>query len=157
MRRKEREVMDFSEITDILSRCQTVRIAMKGEEYPYMVPVSFGFEVIDGKIVIYVHGASVGLKNDYLAEDNRVCVEADIFYKIEPTERGITTRYESVIGFGHYEQLTTKEDKIMALRIMTERYGFCDYPLDRCRGLEMANVFRIVVEKVSGKRNLAGN
>ena len=157
MRRKEREVTEFSEIVEILSRCMTIRIGMKGDEYPYVVPISFGYEVIDGKINIYAHGAPAGRKNEYLAKDSLVCVEADIFHKIEPTERGITTRYESIIGFGRYESLETAEDKKKGLRVLLERYGYFDYPLDRCRGLEMANVFRIIIDTITAKRNLAGN
>lgn len=155
MRRKEREVTDFAEIVDILKRCDTVRIGMKGGEYPYLVPVSFGFEVEDGKIIIYGHGAPAGLKNDYLAADSKVCIEGDIFYRIEKTAHGITTRYESVIGFGKYESLEKDEDKIKGLRAVLERYGYMDYPLDDCRGLKMANVFKIVVDSITGKRNLA--
>ena len=51
MRRKDREVTDQKEIFDILNRCDTVRIAMQGEKYPYVVPVSFGAEMQDGKPV----------------------------------------------------------------------------------------------------------
>ena len=156
MRRKEREVVDFSEMLDILSRCQTIRMGMKGSDFPYVVPISFGFEVVNGQIIIYAHGAPKGLKNEYLSADNRVCVEADIFHVIEKTEMGITTRYESIIGFGRYETVTSQEEKINGLKLMTERYGFSDYPLERCRGLENANVFKIVLEKITGKRNLAG-
>ena len=36
MRRKDREVTDLQEIFDILKRCDTVRIAVYGEEYPYI-------------------------------------------------------------------------------------------------------------------------
>ena len=53
MRRKDREVTDLQEIFDILLRCDTVRIGMTG---PYIVPVSFGAEIVDGKVVIYPYG-----------------------------------------------------------------------------------------------------
>ncbi len=40
MRRKDREVQSLDEIFDILNRCDTVRVGFRGEEYPYVVPVS---------------------------------------------------------------------------------------------------------------------
>ena len=48
MRRKNREITDFNEITELLGRCQTIRLGMFDHEYPYVVPVSFGMEVKDG-------------------------------------------------------------------------------------------------------------
>ena len=100
MRRKDREVLNTAEIFDILNRCDTVRIAMKGDQYPYVVPVSFGAELVDDKPVIYFHCARQGLKIDLLKANPNVCVEGDIFIRTETTDHGITTRYESVIGFG---------------------------------------------------------
>ena len=78
MRRKDREVQDRAELFDILKRCDTVRIAMHGEQYPYVVPVSFGMEVIDNKAIIYFHGATEGFKIDLLQANPFVCVEGDI-------------------------------------------------------------------------------
>ena len=46
MRNKSNEVKDFSEIVDIISRCDTIRIAMFDDPYPYIVPVNFGEEII---------------------------------------------------------------------------------------------------------------
>ena len=43
---KLNEVKVFSEITDIISRCDTIRIAMFDDPYPYIVPVNFGEEII---------------------------------------------------------------------------------------------------------------
>ena len=40
MRRKDREITDMETMLDILRRCDTVRIGMRGEEFPYVVPVS---------------------------------------------------------------------------------------------------------------------
>ena len=45
MLRKKREVTAPDEITDIIRRSTTLRVGFYGEEYPYVVPVSFGFEI----------------------------------------------------------------------------------------------------------------
>ncbi len=52
MRRKDREVQNLDEIFDILNRCGTVRIAFQGDKYPYAVPVSFGAELVHGKVIV---------------------------------------------------------------------------------------------------------
>ncbi|MCI5856926.1 MAG: hypothetical protein MR016_06115 [Agathobacter sp.] len=47
MRRKDREITSTEEIINILQRSNTIRIAMNGDKYPYVVPVSFGMKVAD--------------------------------------------------------------------------------------------------------------
>ncbi len=154
MRRKEREVQDKREIFDILNRCDTLRIAMRGESYPYIVPVSFGAELIDGKPVIYFHCGRLGMKVDILKANPRVCVEGDIFYKIEKTAHGITARFESVIGFGECRFVSDMDEIKHGLKVLTEHYGYFDYPLDRCMGLDRLFVGKIVLDAITGKRNL---
>ena len=83
MRRKDREINNIDEIFDILNRCDTIRIGLHGEKYPYVVPVSFGAEMSGSKPVVYFHCARQGLKLDLLAKNPRVCVEGDIFIKTE--------------------------------------------------------------------------
>lgn len=57
MRHNDREVQGRQEIFDILRRCDTVRIAMQWETYSYIIPVSFGLEIINERVVIYFHCA----------------------------------------------------------------------------------------------------
>ena len=52
MRRKDRDVENQDEIYDILKRCDTIKIAMHGDVYPYLVPVSFGAEIVKNQIVV---------------------------------------------------------------------------------------------------------
>lgn len=44
MRRKDREITDFNEIMKIIDKCDTCRLALIDEEYPYIVPLNFGVD-----------------------------------------------------------------------------------------------------------------
>lgn len=154
MRRKDREVPDLQEIFDILLRCDTVRIGMSG---PYIVPVSFGTEMVDGTIVIYFHCAREGQKTNVLKSDPRVCVEADRFIRTELTDHGITTRYESVIGSGICQFPDDEHEIIHGLKTITDHYGYYDYDLADCRALEHVLVGKIVLDEITGKRNPVNN
>ena len=156
MRRKDREVKNNQEIFDIISRCDTLRIAMQGETYPYIVPVSFGFEIVNESVVLYFHCAQQGLKVDLLREKPNVCVEGDIFIKTEKTAQGITTRYESIIGFGKCCFVDDPEDVLHGLGLLTAHYGYADYPIDRCAGLQHILIGKIVLDEITGKKNLPG-
>ena len=156
MRRKDREILDIEEIFEMLTRCDTIRIGMSGEKYPYIVPVSFGAEMDHGKPVVFFHCAQQGMKLDLIRANPRVCVEGDIFIKIETTAHGITARYESVIGFGECQIVTDRDEMIHGLQLLTAHYGYDDYPIERCRGIEHLCIWKIVLSEVTGKRNLPG-
>lgn len=157
MRRRDREIRDIDEVFDVLARCDTVRIGISGEKRPYVVPVSFGAEMAGGKPVIYFHCAQQGMKLDLLRENANVCVEGDIFLGVETTEHGITARYESVIGFGACEIVEDEDEAVHGLRLLTDHYGYDDYPLDRCGEMEHLLVGKASLDAIIGKRNLPGS
>lgn len=154
MRRKDREILDQAVIFDILRRCDTVRLGFQGEAYPYVVPVSFGAEMRDGKAVVYFHCAREGKKLDLLRANPRVCVEGDIFIRTERTDHGITTRYESVIGLGVCTLVEDAEEIAHGLRLLTDHYGYSRFDLKDCRALRYVHVGKVVLDEITGKRNL---
>lgn len=154
MRRKDREVTEFQQIVDILSRCDSIRIGINGNEYPYVIPVSFGMEIAEGKVVVYFHSAIKGMKIDLLNANNKICVEGDIFIRTEDTAHGITTRYESVMGFGRCVFLNDITDIIHGLKLICEHYGYSDYQVESCGSLTHVMVGKITLDKIFGKRNL---
>ena len=155
MRRDDRAVTDINDIHDILTRCDTIRVGMNGGDYPYVIPMTFGSEIKDGKIIIYFHSAGSGRKWEILNTDPRVCIEADLYYKVEKRDNGdITAIYESVIGTGIAERLTETADKVSALKTMLNHYKESGFPVTSCKGLQRVEVFRVVLDEVSGKHNL---
>lgn len=155
MRRKEREIADFKEIVDVLERCDTIRLGICDDETPYVVPVSYGVMVEGNSITLYFHGAKAGHKAELLKINPKICFEADIFYKTEETETGITARYESVIGTGIAELVSDDEERILGLAAILNHYGYFDYPVEQCKGMDMTAVYKITVDKLTGKRNLS--
>lgn len=154
IRRKDREIASFSEIAEILTKCPVARVAFRGEDYPYIVPLSFGIETTGEQLAIYFHCAPKGYKTECLHRDPHVCVEADHFIRTEQTELGITARYESFIGFGICELLQSDEEKIRGLHSLVSRYGYNDYPIESCGDLARTAVGKITFTQISGKRNL---
>lgn len=149
MRRKDREITERESIVDVLMRCDTVSIGFRGEEYPYVVPVSFG-AVLEGETLsIYYHSANEGTKINMAENYSKVCVEGHIFHGVE----NITTHYESVIAYGTVEKVQG-EEAIAGLKAITEHYGYADYPVDSCESFPKTGAYKITVESITGKRNL---
>ena len=155
MRRDDREVTSVEGIFDILSRCDTMHLAMNDEGSPYVIPMTFGCEMENGSIVVYFHSAAAGHKYELLAKDPRVTVEASLYYQVKRTDDGaVTARYESVIGRGTAELLTEQADKVAALKCMLAHYKESGFPVTSCKGLAQVAAFRVRLDTVTGKHNL---
>ncbi len=146
------EITNLSEIVDVLDRCATVRIGLFGEEYPYVVPASFGYEVRDNEVVVYIHGAREGRKQELLARNNKVCVETDIFHRYAGTGHGVTTEYESVIGFGNAEA-ADRDEAVKGVALLLKHCQTQGYSAEDCIALNSTTVYKITLHTVTGKRN----
>ena len=80
----------------------------------------------------------------------------DIFLGYEVEAHGITTRYESVIGFGKCKVVEDDKEILEGLRLICEHCGFKNVPLDTCWGLSAVRINRIELDRITGKRNLPG-
>ena len=56
MRRKDREVTEIREIIEIIEKCDVCRLALFAEQYPYIVPLNFGFIYDGAMLTLYFHG-----------------------------------------------------------------------------------------------------
>ncbi|MCL1951747.1 MAG: pyridoxamine 5'-phosphate oxidase family protein [Oscillospiraceae bacterium] len=151
MRRTDREVTGFDEIIDILRRADTIRLGLHDAPYPYVVPLSFGLEAGDGRITLYFHGAAEGLKHELLARDPHVCVEADIFHRYAERPGSVTTAYESFVGFGTCARVHG-EEAARGIDLLLEHCGFAGYGCAPAE-LERTRVYKIALERFTGKRN----
>ena len=155
MRKADRQITDLNEIADILQRCGTIRIGISDEQAPYIVPVSFGYAVKDGRITVYFHGAFEGRKAELLKRHPVVCVEADLCHGFPANGRGgYTCDYESVIGYGYVELLEGEEAE-KGVRLLMEHCGF---PAQGCPADAMAitAVNRVIFDEAAGKRRMPG-
>lgn len=111
MRRKDRLVTDFDTVVKVIDECETVRLAFSDGEYPYIVPLNFGYEVVDEKIYLYVHGAMEGRKFELMKKNGKCSFEMDKTIKMEllPEHGDVTTRYKSLYGIATIDLLEGEE------------------------------------------------
>jgi len=153
MRRTDRQVKAWTELVDILHRADTIRLGLHDEPYPYVVPLSFGLEDDAGRLALYIHGAKEGRKHTLLARNNHVCVEAGIFHRYAETPMGgLTTVYESVIGFGTAE-IVEGDDAVRGLDLICAHCGYEGHVYDKS-ALAHVRVYKITLESLTGKRRV---
>lgn len=151
MRKSNREIKDFNKIVELLDKCQVLRLGLYAVDYPYIVPLSFGWEVNDGKLNIYFHCAKEGKKIDLISKCNRVCVEADILNGYRATERSVTADYESVIGFGTVKEVVGSE-AVHGIKLLLEHCGIDGYSPEDCVLMGIVAVYKITIDSITGKK-----
>lgn len=152
MRRKDREIKEICDITEVMGKCDVCRLAFHDGDYPYIIPLNFGMEVKDGQIALYFHGALEGKKYELMKKDNRVAFEMDCSHELvmEDATGNCTMNYESVAGYGRMEMVAESE-KYRALCILMEHYHQEDFPFNQAI-MPQTNVFCLKVEQITGKR-----
>ena len=123
MRRKDREITDMKEILKIVKKAKILHMGLFGNEYPYVVPLHYGYEFIDNTLVFFVHGAKKGYKLDLIKDNPHICVELECDIELVsgenvPCKYGST--YASVIGRGIAEIVTDEQEKIRGLNLLME-------------------------------------
>ena len=63
MRRSDRELKDMADIVAIAKRETVCTVAFHDESCPYLIPLNYGAEVEEGKLVLYFHGAKEETKS----------------------------------------------------------------------------------------------
>ncbi len=154
MRRKDREITDFAEILKIISNCDILRLGLPDGDYPYIVPVNFGYQISGGTVKFYIHGACSGRKYELLKKLGRCSFEADCVYELipKPEEGAATVYYESVMGTADVRFLDGKE-KVMALERILIRYRETFGIIPNPKLLEKTMAAELTVREITAKSN----
>lgn len=152
MRRKDREITDFHDIMNIMNKCDTCRLALFDQEYPYIVPLNFGVNIEDGQLYLYFHSANQGTKLDLIRQNNKATFEMDCEHNIilYDERMSCTMGYASVIGHGEIE-FVDEDDKYEALKILMKHYHHEDFQFNT-NMMKATTVFRLKVLDMIGKR-----
>lgn len=153
MRQKNREIKEFNEIIEVMKSCDVCRLALNDGGYPYILPLNFGIEVVDGKLNLYFHSALEGHKVDLIKKDNRASFEMDCRHQLQYfEEKGYCTMsYESVIGRGRI-RILDEEEKMDALMKLMDHYHMGKEAYFNPAAIPRTLVYVLEVEKITGKR-----
>lgn len=153
MRRKDREINDIKLITDILETCKTANVAMVDGDMPYVIPLSYGYEIKENSLILYFHCAKEGRKTDILKNNNRVCFS--VFDEGELSDSEIPCNlgyyYSSVTGNGVAEFIDSFAEKSYALSKMFEHQTGKKADFTETQTASVC-VFKIIVNDYTGKQ-----
>ena len=153
MRKSDREIKSKEEIIDIIKRCDVIRLAFNNGDYPYILPLNFGFEVKNDKVIFYLHSALEGTKVDIMKKDNRASFEMDTKHELQYyVEKGYCTMsYESIIGRGRI-RILPEDEKMNALKKLMGHYHKSEDTYFNPAAISRTLVYSLEVEEMTAKR-----
>ena len=153
MRRLDRDCSaDDSVIEKCIQDSQVLRICMNTDSLPYIVPLCFGYEKVDGRRIFYFHKNRNGLLHE-LIEKNPHCsfeLEGSLSLFMDEAKRTCNMDYASIIGRGVVSLVDGDDERKRALDLLMEHYGRGDFQYD-VRGMSAILVFRMEVESLTCK------
>ena len=151
MRKADREIKSRDEIIEIIKRCDVCRLAFNNGEYPYIIPLNFGIEVDDKKIILYFHSALEGTKVDIMKREMKATFEMDTKHELQYyEEKGYCTMsYESVIG---RIRILPEDEKMEALKKLMAQYHKDKETHFNPAAIPRTLVYSLEVEEITAKR-----
>lgn len=121
MRRKERQITDPAIIQEILEKSIICRVAFLGEEYPYVVPMNFGYK----DEALYFHCATEGKKLDLIRQNPKVAFEITEKQELVAGNKSCewTEHYRSIFGVGEIEIMSDYTSKLQGLDVLMQHHG----------------------------------
>lgn len=156
MTKRELEVTDLEQIRYILDKSKILHLGLVDDGMPYIVPMNYGFTLEDGKLTIYLHGATKGYKIDVMKKNPVCCFELEC--DVEPFEGKVAcqygTAYYFIIGRGKVEILENVEDKIQAMTLFMKTQTGKDFEFNE-KLVSIVSLMRIEVSEFTAKHRPA--
>jgi nitroimidazol reductase NimA-like FMN-containing flavoprotein (pyridoxamine 5'-phosphate oxidase superfamily) len=156
MRRKDKEIADINDKIAIIEKCKFCRLGLCENNFPYVIPLNYGYTYEDEKLVLFFHGAIEGKKIEMIRKNNNACFKIDCDTKLIEREKPCNYSYEykSVIGFGKIIFLETDDGKSIGLKHLMKHQTGKEIRYDFSKDeLKKVCVFKMVVEEFTGKRS----
>ena len=108
-------------IEEILKKSLVCRVAFHGEEFPYVVPMNFGYH----EQALYFHCANEGKKLQLIAQNPKVAFEITEENQLKTGLKSCewTTAYRSIMGIGTMEVITDFTQKVRGLDVLMHHHG----------------------------------
>lgn len=156
MTRRELEVKEPEQILDILNRSKVLHLGLVDEGMPYIVPMNYGYEMVDGKLTIYLHGAAKGYKLDVIRKNPVCCFEMEC--GVEPFEGKVACQYGvsyySLMGRGQAVIVENTDEKIKALTLLMKTQTGKDFAFNE-RLVSIVSVIRLDIDVYTAKHRPA--
>ena len=155
VRRKDREINDYSKIIEIINDCDCCRLGLVDNNEAYIIPMNFGYDIIDKHILLYFHCANEGRKINLLPKQSVVSFEMDTKHRLTKGNLGcdFSFLYQSIMGTGRVMEVLDRDEKIYGLqKIMSHYTNKSKWEFDE-KVLNVTKVLKFSVSTLSCKEH----
>lgn len=155
MRRKDREITDFSKIIDIMKSCDCCRLGFVDNNEAYIVPMNFGYDITGEQIVLYFHCAKEGRKIDLIPIQSVVTFEMDTKHKLVEGKLAceFAYLYQCIMGMGALDIVSNEDEKIYGLKKIMAHYSAEERWMFNEKIVDMINVLKLSIKTMSCKEH----
>ena len=155
MRRSDREITDSDAIDAILAGARYMHLGMFDGEFPYVVPLHYGYCRENGRLSFYVHCAGEGHKLDCLKSNDRVFVEIDSGESLITADSpcGYGAAYRSVMCRGVAAVVENPAEKCRGLAILMKTQTGREYDISE-KMADAVTVIRIDAVSCTAKSRI---
>ena len=154
--RRELEITDPDAIRAILDKSRIVHLGLVDDGMPYVVPMNYGYTMTDGKITLYLHGATKGDKLDVIRKNPVCCFEMEC--GVQPFEGDVAckygTAYECLMGRGRAVIVEDVQEKMDALSVFMKTQTGKDFAFNE-KLVSVVSVIRIDTDSYTAKKRPA--
>jgi len=150
MRRKDKSIVEKEVIDEILVNSEICRIAFFDKEYPYIVPMNYGYK----DNCLYLHCAPEGRKINLIKENPKVCFEIEQYHELVKDKVSCkwTTKYRSIIGIGTIEIINDNALKREGLEVIMTHHGKTDNAYSN-HAVDKVVILKLSIKNLSAKQS----
>lgn len=155
MRRSDREITDYDKMLEIAKKCDCLRLGLLDDNEVYIVPLNFGLEDCNGKLVMYCHGALEGRKIELINRNGKASFEMDRKHELVEGHNACSYsyKYQSIMGTAAVEIVENSEEKAHGLSVLMSHYSDNFLGEFQKEMLDSVSVIKIIADKWSCKEH----
>ncbi len=154
MRRSDREIKDINGLEEVIKKCKVCRVGLFDGDFPYVLPLNFGYSKTGDIFVLYFHSAVEGKKLDLIKENPHAAFEMDCAHELVSggdDACAYSYNFASIMGNGAISIIDdVKEKELALLKIMEHMTGRSNFVFSE-GDINSVAVLKIEVKGISGK------
>ncbi len=140
--RREKLITDIDTVIDILEKSKVLHLGLVDGDEPYVVPMNYGYTMDEGKLTLWLHGATQGRKYDIIRKNPKVFFEMEC--DLQPFEGDVACKYgisyTSLMGRGTAVVIEDSQQKQDALTFLMKTQTGMDFEFNE----KLASVVGII-------------
>ena len=150
--RREKLITDIDTVIDILEKSKVLHLGLVDGDEPYVVPMNYGYTMDEGKLTLWLHGATQGRKYDVIRKNPKVFFEMEC--DLQPFEGDVACKYgisySSLMGRGTAVVIEDSQEKQDALTFLMKTQTGMDFEFNE-KLASVVGIIRIDVTDYTAK------